>query len=225
MEARAGIAVPEHGAGLDGGGERVGVGRDVVVGAGEHVPEGGERAAGIPRGGTRRGSTSARRRRGGQVVERPERVREVAREADVEGERALARYRSARRPPGRAAVEAAAEARWRVAEEHGGEGDRGRGGGGGPAPAAARLPRPQVPGVRRRRTARCAGADGASWPEDAAARAREWRAARAVAPSPSPSLASRRMPVCAKGFLSVRRPFCGGPWAMFALSPRLPSFL
>lgn len=87
MEARAGIAVPEHGAGLDGGGERVGVGRDVVVGAGEHVPEGGERAAGHPRAEERGEDRRVRDDvAAGQVVERPERVREVAWEADVEGE-------------------------------------------------------------------------------------------------------------------------------------------
>lgn len=151
MEARAGIAVPEHGAGLDGGGERVGVGRDVVVGAGEHVPEGGERAAGHPRAEERGEDRRVRDDvAAGQVVERPERVREVAWEADVEGEEGVGEVpvREEARP-GRAAVEAAAEARWRVAEEHGGEGDRGRGGGGGGPRSCRRQARRgrEVPGV------------------------------------------------------------------------------
>jgi len=68
----------------------------------------------------------------GQVIERPERVRQVAREADVEGEQRVGEVavREEARARG-AGVEAVAEPRGQLAvEEHCGERERGGGGGG-----------------------------------------------------------------------------------------------
>lgn len=86
VDAGAHITVTEHSAGLNCGGERVGIRKDAVS-AGEHGPEGLEGASGKTRAeeggqyGGVRDDIAVR-----QVVERPERVREVPWEADVEGE-------------------------------------------------------------------------------------------------------------------------------------------
>jgi hypothetical protein len=108
--------VVEHGARLGGGGKRVRAGGDVVVSdvaAGGHGPELEERAARETRmeecsedGGVRDDVAA------GQVVERPERVRQVVQEADIEHEQRVSKVAVREEACIRCAgVEAVAEAR------------------------------------------------------------------------------------------------------------------